>query len=783
MNVTKTILNINFIFFTLIILSNSSCIQGGKGSVSGSASGTTTSVVSTTNTYTIGGTISGLSGTVILQNNDGDNLSLTANGAFTFATSIKSGSNYEVKILTQPSAQTCSVTANGTAQVGSSNISNVTVVCTTNTFTIGGTISGLIGTATLHNNVVENNTQDSALTVTSNGAFTFTTAINDLTNYQVTVTGQPTNQTCSVTANGTGVINNANISGVSVVCTNNSTIGGTLSGLGTGETVKLKNNSGDELTLTANGAFTFATSITTGSTYSVTISNQPITQKCVATSASGTANSNITSVVVTCYDIWFLTHFGTTTVVSTNYNIGSDSCSSVAVDSNKNVYCAGYSSGQIGTGNTGSGIFVMKLSSTGSVVWVKQNFGNSSDTRLTGIAVDTNGNVLCSGYTVTSIGDGETSNTSTTGGTDVFILKLAPNGNTTWITQLGNQTYSTAAANNNGFDYCNAIAVDSDGAAYCGGSTSYEIGAEANGGGGNLDAFIMKVDTNGDLMWVKQLGNVTKPAGGSNAGVDECKGVAVFESGSNRSIYCAGGTTGGMGEANGNGSSSDIFVAKFAETVGTPPSLSWVTQLGSVTRPNGTYHLGDDYANSVATDTAGNVYFGGYTTGKVGEANGGVSGFDAVIGKLNASGTPQWTTQLGATTFITGGTNAGEEKCNGVAVDSSNNVYCGGNTRSLSNGGSPYLSFVGEANGGAHDSHDVFMLKLNSSGALEWAKQLGGTTYKTGGSNTGNDYCNALAIDLSGNLYCAGNTTGNYVETNAGTTDAYILRLNHGGSF
>src|SRR5579859_4906205 len=89
-------------------------------------------------TYTIGGTLSGLSGTVVLQNNGGDNLSLTANGTFTFTTSVSSGGAYKVTVLTQPTGQACAVTAgSGTA---TANVTSVQVACTTITYTVGGTV-------------------------------------------------------------------------------------------------------------------------------------------------------------------------------------------------------------------------------------------------------------------------------------------------------------------------------------------------------------------------------------------------------------------------------------------------------------------------------------------------------------------------------------------------------------------------------------------------------------------------------------------------------------------
>jgi len=93
------------------------------------------------------GTISSLSGSgLVLQDNGGNNLAVASGAtAFTFSTPISSGGAYSVTVLTQPSspAQTCTVTnGSGTA---TANVTNVQVACTTTTYTIGGTISSLSG--------------------------------------------------------------------------------------------------------------------------------------------------------------------------------------------------------------------------------------------------------------------------------------------------------------------------------------------------------------------------------------------------------------------------------------------------------------------------------------------------------------------------------------------------------------------------------------------------------------------------------------------------------------
>jgi 6-phosphogluconolactonase (cycloisomerase 2 family) len=105
----------------------------------GSGSGTmgTTNITSVTvtcvatGTHTIGGTVSGLTGSGLqLRNNGGDTLSIGGNGGFTFATPVAVGATYSVSVFTQPSSptQTCTV-SNGSGTVGASNITNVSVSC------------------------------------------------------------------------------------------------------------------------------------------------------------------------------------------------------------------------------------------------------------------------------------------------------------------------------------------------------------------------------------------------------------------------------------------------------------------------------------------------------------------------------------------------------------------------------------------------------------------------------------------------------------------------------
>ena len=141
-------------------------------------------------TYSIGGTVSGLTGTVVLENNGGNSLSVSANGTFTFGSLVAQGAPYAVTVQSDPSGQSCTV-ANGSGTVGSANVTNVSVACVAQgggSYSIGGTVSGLTGTVVLENN------GGNSLSVSANGTFTFSSLVAQSAPYAVTVQSDPSGQ-------------------------------------------------------------------------------------------------------------------------------------------------------------------------------------------------------------------------------------------------------------------------------------------------------------------------------------------------------------------------------------------------------------------------------------------------------------------------------------------------------------------------------------------------------------------------------------------------------------
>jgi len=172
-------------------------------------------------TYSVGGSVSGLTGTGLsLQNNGGDTLAVAAAATtFTFATELPDLATYAVTVSTQPTGQTCSVTGGdnslGGGAIAGANVTSVVVTCVDNvmpTYSVGGTVSGLTGTGL----ALQNNASDT-LAITADGPFTFSTELLDAVVYAVTVSAQPTGQTCSVT-NGSGTIAAADVTNVAVTC-------------------------------------------------------------------------------------------------------------------------------------------------------------------------------------------------------------------------------------------------------------------------------------------------------------------------------------------------------------------------------------------------------------------------------------------------------------------------------------------------------------------------------------------------------------------------------------
>ncbi len=243
-------------------------------------------------TYVLGGSVSGLSGTVGLTDAAAGTVTVAANGNFVFPNALAATTSYSVQVAQQPPGQICTVNF-GQGQMAAAAVSNIVVSCQSY-YAVSGAVSGMLDGASI--GLANGN---DTLTVAGNTDFVFATSEPSGAAYLVTVATQPNYQTCTV-ANANGLLANANVTNVAVGCINNTyALGGHVSGLRPGVTVALSNG-GDVLNANT-GAYTFAQPVAYGSNYNVTIA-APAGYSC-AFNGNVVANANMAGQAVTSVDI------------------------------------------------------------------------------------------------------------------------------------------------------------------------------------------------------------------------------------------------------------------------------------------------------------------------------------------------------------------------------------------------------------------------------------------------------------------------------------------------
>jgi sugar lactone lactonase YvrE len=341
--------------------------------------------------YSVAGTVTGATGNVTLRLNGGNDLIVPNNGAFVFPTALANGAAYSVSVLTAPIGQSCTV-SNPSGTIAGTSVVNVIVACTTNPtlYSIGGSVSGLSGTLVLQLNGADDRT------IATNGIYSFLRPLAAGTSYSVTIRTQPSGQACTV-SNATGVVPATPVININVACSVRYTVGGLVSGLGSG-TLALRLNGNNELTVTTDGPFTFATGLNNGAIYSVSVSAQPPGQTCTVVGGEGViSNSAITHLSVYCppagASISLLAGSNATGAID-----GSNESSrflrpeNIAVDSAGNAFIADTANCTIRRVAANGGVTTL----AGSPAQCGHRDGTGADARFDlprGIAVDISGNV------------------------------------------------------------------------------------------------------------------------------------------------------------------------------------------------------------------------------------------------------------------------------------------------------------------------------------------------------------------------------------------------------
>ena len=383
--------------------------------------------------------------------------------------------------------------------------------------------------------------------------------------------------------------------------------------------------------------------------------------------------------------------------------------------------------------------------------WAKKMGGTSDDWGYS-ITTDASGNVYTTGFFCGIVdfdpGVG-TINLTSAGEEDIFILKLSPAGNLLWVKQMGGTYYDK------GFSITTDAISNVYTTGYFNGTVDFDPGAgTANLTSANYqDIFIQKLDSAGNLLWVKQMGETSD---------DEAYSITTDASGN---VYTTGYFEGTVDFDPGTGTTyltsaggQDIFIQKL-DSAG---NLLWVKQMRGAS-----YELGI----SITIDTSSNVYTTGDFMGTVDFDPGAGTAYltsagsmDIFIQKLDTAGNLLWAKKMGGTSH---------DYVWSITTDASGNVYTTGNFW----GTADFDPGTGTANLTSAGNEDGFIQKLDTAGNLLWVKKMGGIS---------NDCGNSITTDIGGNVY----TTGYFRDTvdfnpgvgtanliSAGNWDIFIQKL------
>ena len=224
-------------------------------------------------TYTVGGTVSGLTGSgLVLRDNGGDDLPVSANGSFTFAQKITAGSAYSVSVLTQPTnpSQTCTA-SNASGHASSSDVASVTVSCAATLYKVGGVVSGL-GSDTILRLQTNLPAPNDLVIVLTNGPFALFQGVSNGTQYDFTVAPPLPPENCTI-QNSSGTVTDADVTNIAVACVPPTfKIVVTVSGL-TGSGLVLLGSDGQRLAISSNGSVSFPNPVPLN--FQVSFASQP----------------------------------------------------------------------------------------------------------------------------------------------------------------------------------------------------------------------------------------------------------------------------------------------------------------------------------------------------------------------------------------------------------------------------------------------------------------------------------------------------------------------------
>lgn len=376
-----------------------------------------------------------------------------------------------------------------------------------------------------------------------------------------------------------------------------------------------------------------------------------------------------------------------------------------------------------------SDYWILKTDSCGNLQWTKSFGGNEEDIAYD-IQQTPDGGYIMTGKSGSSSGD-VTDHYGYEGPGDCWVIKLDATGNLQWKKSFGGISH----------DESRAIIITNDGNYLIAGS-SYSMDGYLNDHHGipsTQDGWIMKIDTNGNLLWSKSLGGTNHDVFNDVKQTPDGGYILVGHSRSND-----GDVTGNHGPY--SYPFDDVWVVK----VDVNGNLQWQKSLG------GSF---DDLGNSIQLTSDGGYIIAGESMSSDGDVNAHFGdpaslfpSSDFWVVKINNSGNIEWEKSLG-----------------GNSIDIAKKI------KTTPDGG--YVVFGETASLDGHitehfgntDFYDYWMVKLNSAGDMQWQKSLGGVRQERAGD---------ILVISNNDFLITGSTTSN----SQNVTDALIYKLGPGNT-
>lgn len=314
------------------------------------------------------------------------------------------------------------------------------------------------------------------------------------------------------------------------------------------------------------------------------------------------------------------------------------------------------------------------------------------------------------------------------------------------------------SATGNQLDEGNAIAIDNYGNTYIIGQYESNVlnfgtaNITNNSVSGYEDAFLAKIDINGNCLWARTIGGGDREYA-SAVTVDSDNSIIV--TGFFESTSFVAGT-----ETLTNAGDKDIFLIKY-NTLG---DVIWAKSFGS------NY---DEESYGISCDGVGNIYLAGEfassTLQIAGQTLTSYGWDDGFVASFKANGDDRWANNFGG---------IHDESCNAITTDQNGTSYITGSFESISaNFGGHILTGIGDYN-----NRCLFVVKADSSGTIHWAR--------SGSSPEDWIEGNGISTDQAGNCYVPGDydgataSIGTHTLTNAnpGGSNIFVAKYNSSGS-